>query len=62
MNLDALGLHQIYNACDVAPSQVHAWKKQLLEQGSELFNKSNKEAKTNADCIVSRPSASPPVP
>ena len=29
---------------DVSPRQVHAWKKQLLEQGEELFKKKNKQA------------------
>ncbi len=42
-------LNELCKKYDVAPSQVHAWKKQLLEQGSELFNKSNKEAKINAE-------------
>jgi transposase len=42
-------LNELCKKYDVAPSQVHAWKKQLLEQGSELFNKSNKEAKISAE-------------
>lgn len=41
-------LNELCNKYDVAPSQVHAWKKQLLEQGSKVFDKSNKEAKAQA--------------
>ena len=42
-------LNEICKKYDVSPSQVHAWKKQLLEQGSELFNKANKTAKVIAE-------------
>jgi transposase len=35
-------LNEICKRYDVAPSQVHAWKKQLLEQGSQLFAKADK--------------------
>lgn len=41
-------LNELCKKYEVAPSQVHAWKRQLIEQGSELFNKSNKEAKARA--------------
>lgn len=41
-------LNELCNKYDVSPSQVHAWKKQLLEQGSKIFDKSNKEAKAAA--------------
>lgn len=41
-------LSELCKQYEVAPSQVHAWKRQLLEQGSELFNKSNKDSKTRA--------------
>lgn len=27
----------------VAPSQVHAWKKQLLEEGAQMFDKTTKK-------------------
>jgi transposase len=37
-------LNEICTRYEVAPSQVHAWKKQLLEQGAELFAKSDKTA------------------
>lgn len=38
-------LNELCKKYDVSPSQVHLWKKQLIEQGSELFNKSTKEKK-----------------
>ena len=41
-------LNELCKKYEVAPSQVHSWKKQLIEQGSKLFNKSNKEAKVRA--------------
>ena len=37
-------LNDICKRYQVAPSQVHAWKKQLLEQGANLFNKGDKGA------------------
>lgn len=37
-------LNEICKRFDVAPSQVHAWKKQLLEQGANLFAKVDKTA------------------
>ena len=37
-------LNEICTRYEVAPSQVHAWKKQLLEQGAELFARSDKTA------------------
>jgi transposase len=41
-------LNEICKRYEVAPSQVHAWKKQLLEQGSHLFDKNDKAAETAA--------------
>jgi transposase len=38
-------LNEICKKYDVSPSQVHAWKKQLLEQGAQLFSKADKTAK-----------------
>ena len=32
-----------------SPSQVHAWKKQLLEEGTQLFNKAEKTSKLIAE-------------
>ena len=37
-------LNDICKRYNVAPSQVHAWKKQLLEQGAQLFTKSDKSS------------------
>ena len=42
-------LNEICKKYEVAPSQVHAWKKQLLEQGAQLFNKADKRTKVIAD-------------
>jgi transposase len=39
-------LNEICQRYGVAPSQVHAWKKQLLEQGNQVFSKSDKSLKT----------------
>jgi transposase len=39
-------LNEICTRYQVAPCQVHAWKKQLLEQGADLFAKGNKVAVT----------------
>jgi transposase len=35
-------LNEICKRYEVAPSQVHAWRKQLLEQGANLFAKNDK--------------------
>jgi len=39
-------LNEICRRYEVAPSQVHNWKKQLLEQGAQLFSKNDKTADT----------------
>lgn len=39
-------LSEICKRYQVAPSLVHAWKKQLLEQGASLFVKHDKAAET----------------
>lgn len=39
-----LTLNDICKRYEVAPSQVKTWKKQLLEQGANLFIRSNKAA------------------
>lgn len=39
-------LNEICKRYEVAPGQVHTWKKQFLEQGAEIFAKSSKGAKT----------------
>ncbi len=40
-------LNEICKQYQVAPSQVHAWKKQLLEQGAYLFSKGQKGSKSS---------------
>lgn len=35
-------LSEICKHHQVAPSQIHNWRKQLLEQGSQLFGRANK--------------------
>jgi len=42
-------LNEICKKYEVSPGQVHAWKKQLLEDGLQLFNKSEKTAKIIAE-------------
>jgi transposase len=42
-------LSEICKRYQVAPSQIHAWKKELLERGAELFSKADKGKKTAAD-------------
>lgn len=37
-------LNEICRRYEVAPSQVHAWRKQLVEQGANLFAKDDKAA------------------
>jgi transposase len=37
-------INEICQRFEVGASQVHTWRKQLLEQGSQLFTKSNKAA------------------
>ncbi|MDX1901098.1 MAG: transposase [Gammaproteobacteria bacterium] len=39
-------INEICTRYQVSPCQVHAWKKQLLEQGAQLFSKSDKVADT----------------
>lgn len=41
-------LNEICKRYDVGPSQVHAWKKQLLAQGEQLFRKTDKAAQSAA--------------
>lgn len=35
-------INELCRQYQVAPSQVHAWKKQLLEEGEQLFAKTTK--------------------
>jgi transposase len=42
-------LNEICKRYEVAPSQLHAWKKQLLQQGAEVFGKAEKASAVIAD-------------
>lgn len=42
-------LNEICKRYQVAPSQVHLWKKQLLEQGAQLYSKRDTIASTQVD-------------
>ena len=42
-------LNEICKKYEVSPGQVHAWKKQLLEEGTQLFNKTEKTFKLIAE-------------
>jgi transposase len=42
-------LNEICQRYGVAPSQVHTWKKQLLQQGAQLFTKTDKNTKSLAE-------------
>jgi transposase len=39
-------LNEICKRYEVSPSQVHAWRKQLVEQGAQLFIKGSKAGET----------------
>lgn len=39
-------LNEICKRYEVAPGQVHAWKKQFLEQGADIFAKTSRGAKS----------------
>src|SRR3982751_184082 len=41
-------LNEICKRYGVAPSQVHLWRKQFLDKGSELFLRSDKAVDTTA--------------
>jgi transposase len=42
-------INEICTQYEVAPSQVYAWKKQLLEQGSHLFGQADKKVAVQAE-------------
>jgi transposase len=46
-------INEICKRHNVSPSQVHAWKKQLLENGSELFS-NNQKAEKSAAAVLER--------
>lgn len=39
-------INELCKRYNVAPCQVHAWKKQILEQGAQLFDSGAKATKT----------------
>jgi transposase len=39
-------INEICKRYEVSPTQVHAWKKQLVEQGATLFAKNEKAEKS----------------
>jgi len=41
-------INDISRRYQVAPSQIHAWKKQLLEDGSQMFESHKKSSKQQA--------------
>lgn len=47
-------LNEICKRYEVAPSQVHNWKKQLLEQGAQVFSKADKSVAVMAEHERSR--------
>ncbi len=51
--IEALNGHQTVNQLasefDVHPSQVNNWKKQLLEESSDIFSKGRKQQAENAE-------------
>ena len=42
-------INEICKRYEVAPGQVYAWKKQLLEQGVQLFNQADKAAAAQSE-------------
>lgn len=42
-------LNEICKRYEVAPGQVQAWKKRLLEQGAQVFNKADKAKRTEKE-------------
>lgn len=46
-------LNEICKRYEVAPSQVHVWKKQLLEQGANVFAKNDKKV-VSATAVLER--------
>lgn len=42
-------LNEICKRYTVAPSQIHAWKKELLGRGAELFGKADKGQKNTVN-------------
>jgi transposase len=47
-------INDICKKYEVAPCQVHEWKKRLLEQGENLFVKNDKEKQTAIEDVERR--------
>lgn len=47
-------INEICEDYKVAPSQVHAWKKLLLEEGAQLFEKASKSKATKKKASASK--------
>ena len=45
-------LSEICKRYEVAPSQVHAWKKQLIDHGAQVFSKNDKAAAPYVRIVV----------
>ena len=45
-------INDICKKYDVAPCQVHEWKKRLIEQGANLFEKKDKEKQFAQTAII----------
>jgi transposase len=49
-------LNEICKRYEVAPAQVHTWRKQFLEQGADLFVRKNKAAKATETALEQKQS------
>ena len=47
-------INEICEHYQVAPSQVHAWKKLLVDEGTQLFEKTNKSSKKKVNTASER--------
>ena len=47
-------INDICQHYQVAPSQVHAWKKLIMDEGAQLFEKQNKSNKTKESAANER--------
>lgn len=47
-------IHDICQHYQVAPSQVHAWKKLMIDEGAQLFERSSRPGKGNSSAVNER--------